>query len=307
MTTTLLENFLAMCKRSNCKLDVVAVFKEAYKACSQSARDCAQLGMVEPLPTSVSLLNLLTDQLVSKDSQLINSYNLQIAFNFMISGGNVLMIQNHTSGADTFVWRTLVNRCFHQRPADSFAYMSGHIVNIYPVPLIFAGGFRRIQIFSERYKQFSKELNISEEEMIKQNCRALRSLMKFVEPGGKLVGLYPEGGRGEGSLKYGDPNTVIIAEAISRSGELMILPTYVEGATSILPVQRGPNEFNDFLKYIRPGCANIICGTPFYWSGVDKSSKESIHAAIMTAIAELAPDDLARGPWALKTVNQYQN
>ena len=300
--TTVLENFLAMCQRSNCRIDS-AMFEETYESCCQLARDGAQLGMVEPLPASVSLVNCLADSLISKDSKLINHYNLQIALDFMSGGGNVLMVQNHTSGADTFVWKTLVNRHFRRRPADSFAYMSGHIVNIYPMPLIFAGSFRRIQIFSERYKQLSKELGISEEEMTQQNCRALRSLLTFVRPGGKLVGLYPEGGRGEGALKYGDPNTAIIAEAISRTGEFMILPTYVEGATSILPVVRSNNEFNDFLKYLRPGCAHITCGAPFYWSQVDQSSKESIHSSIMLSIAALAPNEAARGPWSLQKLS----
>lgn len=297
-----LENFLALCQRSNCKI-APAVFEETYKACCQLARDGAKLGMVEPLPASVSLVNCLADSLISKDSKLINHYNLQIALDFMAGGGNVLMVQNHTSGADTFVWRTLVNRYFRRNPADLFAYMSGHIVNIYPMPLIFAGSFRRIQIFSERYKQLSKELGISEEEMTQQNCRTLRSLLTFVSPGGKLIGLYPEGGRGEGALKYGDPNTAIIAEAISRMGEFMILPTYVEGATSILPVVRSSNEFNDFLKYLRPGRAHITCGDPFYWSQVDQSSKESIHASIMLAIAALAPNEAARGPWSLQKIS----
>lgn len=296
---TALSDFEQMCR--NCNIlntdEMKDLFVRTFNACCQLVAEGSNLGLVEPLPESLELVDNLTDKLLSFDSQLINPENFKVALDFMASGGNVLMIQNHTSGADTFVWRTLVNRLFPNKPADEFAYMAGHVVNIYPVPLLFSSAFRRIQIFSDRYKQIAGQLGISEKEMTDQNCRALRSLMIFAKSGGKLVGLYPEGGRGEGELKFGDPNTAIIPQALGRFGNFLILPTYVERATSILPVRRTEQEFNEFLKYLRPGTADIICGQPYYWQDVDQTDKHSIHASIMRSIAALASTEEARGPW----------
>jgi 1-acyl-sn-glycerol-3-phosphate acyltransferase len=275
---------------------MIELFQNTFAVCCKMAKEGASRGLVEPIPESLQLVNKF-ENLVSLESKLINPENLETALSFMKAGGNVLMVQNHTSGADTYVWRTLVNRYFSDRPlADEFAYMSGHIVNIYPMPLLFSGTFRRIQIYSERYKQITGN-HITHRDMVNQNCRALRALYNFVKPSGKMVGLYPEGGRGEGALKFGDPNTAIIPQTIAKFGNFMILPTYVNGATSILPVKRGENEFNEFLNYIQPGTADITCGTPYYWADVDQSSKENIHATIMHSIAALAPTLEARGPW----------
>lgn len=303
------------------------------QACSQRARDlffaalranCAVMdrnvnrGMTEPVPASTALLDFLGEQLVSAESQLFGVEHVQMALDFAAQGGNVLMIQNHTSGADTLVWAALLNRLFPGRPADQFGYMAGHVVNFYLLPVLLSAGWRRFQIYSSKYKAQAEALGLTEAQTTAQNVRALADLVNYCRTGGRLIGLYPEGGRGEGALIQGDPRTAKIPEIIAGASPkgLMVLPTYVMGATSILPVVRGPEEFVFFMEHIKSGTSNIRVGRPMLYEemlpceeqigacradlGVDGNVavKVLIHQTMMLAIAALAESIEARGPWA---------
>lgn len=278
--------------------DPLAVaFTNAFNASYNMLESVINKGLVEPTPEGQVLLEMLGDKLVGKDSRLINPENLKKAFDLAKQGANVLIVQNHTSGADTVGWNVLVNRTFPNNPANDFAYVSGHIVNIYPVPFILSSGVRRFQIFSNRYKGICDQIGVDENNMKQQNKRALLSLKSFVSKGGKFVGLYPEGGRGDAALKYGDPNTAVIPRIMASKNKLFILPTYVEGATSILPVHRGSDEYNDFLQYIQPGNVTVTCGEPIPWDAIQSDDNEAVHASIMYSIANLSPTKLGKGPW----------
>jgi hypothetical protein len=176
------------------------------------------------------------------------------------------------------------------------------VVNLYLLPLVVAGGVNRLQIFSERYAQLvDGEMR---KQMRAQNAAALRRLHAMAGEGGHCIVLYPEGGRGEGTLKPGEPQTMQIAQLIGRTSPhgLRMLPSYVV-STDILPVRRGPNEFNEFVEYTRPGNATLRFGQGVRWEDLlpttrlaPAETRQHLLGGVMRHIADLAPTVAARGP-----------
>ncbi|MFA5048174.1 MAG: 1-acyl-sn-glycerol-3-phosphate acyltransferase [Patescibacteria group bacterium] len=228
---------------------------------------------VPALTESRELLDFLGTIIVGEESRLIGADNLRSALAFMTTGGNVLLVQNHTSGADTLVMDRLVNDEF-SGVAKDWLYMSGHAVNLFLLPLTITGALHRIQIFSTKYCVQADEAVRSS--MRTHNARSLATIAPIIMDGGKLIGLYPEGGRGEGALLPGEPRTMKIPQlmaSVSPKG-LMVLPTYVRDATSILPVVRGDNEFNEVLEHLRRGNASIEFGPGVMWSDIQPGPTE---------------------------------
>ncbi len=251
-----------------------------------------------------AFLDFLQSLIVGDESRLIGENNLAQALEFMAEGGNVLLVQNHTSGADTIVMDYLVNQRFNNA-AKQWIYMAGHVVNLFLLPLTICGGLSRVQIFSAKYCQHATLEVLAK--MQEQNARALGQLAPLVSNGGVLIGLYPEGGRGEGGLKSGEVRTMKIPQVLHMASPkgLMILPSYVSGATSILPIVRGEREFEEFITHVRRGNANVQFGPGVMWKALQPSDenlssqavKQYLIDRVMRLIAQLAPTDAAKGPY----------
>ena len=244
---------------------------------------------VPALPESRELIDFLGALIVGEESQLIGADNLRRALDFMSSGGNVLLVQNHTSGADTIVMDHLVNKLFAGAAKD-WMYMSGHAVNLFLLPLTITGALHRIQIFSTKY--CTRADDIVRANMKAHNAQSLATIAPIIMQGGKLIGLYPEGGRGENGLLPGEPRTMKIPQLMSLASPtgLMVLPTYVSRATSILPVVRGDNEFNEFLEHIRPGNANIEFGPGVMWNDLQPGNADLRDFMSGKCCNEVTPD-----------------
>jgi 1-acyl-sn-glycerol-3-phosphate acyltransferase len=294
----------------------VESFNAATEIFKQSPEDAPY---VDALPVSRQFFSLLGETLVGDRVQVAGLEQVARALEFMNEGGNVLLVSNHTSGADTLVLHHVVNNRFHNA-AHQWLHMAGHVVNLYLLPLVVTGGVRRVQIFSARYCQETQDPKALRE-MKAKNAQALSSIGPMISGGGQCVVLYPEGGRGDGALKKAEPRTMKIPQLmdmVSPAG-LMILPSYVE-ATDILPVVRTPNEFSEFLSYARPGNSMISFGPGVMWQELQPNDAE-VHAYLtrhageclgnpdhalkrclvdktMHLIADMAPTEISKGPYA---------
>ncbi len=134
-------------------------------------------GMVESIPEARNFWNEIGEVMVSVESQIYGLENLRTAIAEMERGRNVLLIQNHRSGADTMVMEILVNRALGRDIVTRWAYMSGHAVNLYLIPLMFTLAMRRFQIFSAKYRSAGLVGN-SDAAMARQNNRALLALRR---------------------------------------------------------------------------------------------------------------------------------
>jgi 1-acyl-sn-glycerol-3-phosphate acyltransferase len=291
-------------------------FKTLMDLCIASCRACAKImpsvltnGMVEPIPEARTFWRYVGDLLLDKESEILGAHHLDAAMAHLRNGGNVLMVQNHRSGADTLVWETIAARYYGYDVAQDWAYMSGHAVNLFMVPFMFTAAMRRFQIFSVKYQSIGLDGIADEHQMKGQNLRALRALSKYARTGGKLIGLYPEGGRGEQAMKAGEPQTMCVGLAIGKANpNLMLLPTYVDGAINVLPVSRNPNEYNEIFVNAQRGKASLTIGEPVMWSkllshplvGAAESDQErtALCNQVLSRVAALAPDEGQMGPHA---------
>lgn len=306
-----------------------ALVENSYHAAVSLMSNSLNTGMVEPTPAGRELYNFMSDTLICPNRSCIASgqRHLETALEFLAQGGNVLLVQNHRSGADNVVTETLVRRLYGKDLAADWAYMAGHAVNLCLVPLMFfASALRRFQIFSVKYKSMGIT-GMNDQEMIRQNLRAIAALGNYVKPGGKLVALYPEGGRGDHHMIQGQAQTMKVPEIVTRCSPngLMILPTYMHGATSILPVARVINEYNEILMRAEQGWGELSIGRPVMWEDLQptesnvqevadsliasgecktetearsKARKRILADTVLGLIAYLAPNDEERGPYA---------
>ncbi len=133
-------------------------------------------------------------------------------------------------------------------------------------------------------------------------------------------------------MKLGEPRTVCIPQVMHRSSDrgLMILPTYVHGATNVLPVHRGENEYNEIFVHAQRGTASLTIGKPIAWECLQPNDDllreaadshrdgalrgqplDAVYQAVMVDImlgmvADLAPDDRERGPYAAEGMRKLR-
>jgi len=248
------------------------LFMDALRVNAARMAECLEAPYVEAVPESRRLFDILGQMMINNvDTEGLE--NLAAAIEFMKQGGNVLLISNHTSGADTLVLDTVVNKEFDGVARD-WIYMAGHVVNYFLLPLAIAGGVNRVQIFSAKYCAQAGPDAL--QRMKENNAQAMMAIGPKVMAGGRCIVLYPEGGRGEnGKMLEGEPRTMKIPQLmdmVSPHG-LMILPSYVE-ATDIMPVKRGENEFNEFLAHGQRGNATLRFGPGRMWNSLQPTRAE---------------------------------
>lgn len=238
----------------------------------------------------------------------------------MRKGHTVLLLQNHQSGADTIGFMETIARYYggHSKsPAWEIAWMSGHPANIFLLVVMFTACYPRYQIYSTKRVQAGVP-GVGEAEARAQTARSLSTLATHARERSMMVGLYPEGGRTDnGALLPGDPRCTKIGDILNEAcpGKVWVLPTFVNGATSILPVRRQADEMEQLFRNIRPGRVDVTIGEPVMWHNLEPNGFELdpivarpdipnaqcarrvfLHEACMRLMAQLAPP-CQRGPW----------
>jgi 1-acyl-sn-glycerol-3-phosphate acyltransferase len=323
------EAMALLCERLNLGNDQSHMLQGLALASLEAAMNVMQTslnaGLVESHPVARKFWNELGDVLVNDDSAIQGVEHLISAIYTLRQGFNVLLVQNHRSGADILLMETLIRRRLGKDIASDWAYMAGHAVNLYAIPLMVSLATRRFQIFSAKYRSTGLVGN-TDADMARQNTRSLMSLRKYCFNGGRIVVLYPEGGRGDDSMKMGEPRTVCIPQIMRRGSKrkLYILPTYVNGTANILPTVRSKNEFNEIFVNAQRGTASLSLGQLVNWDHIQPDdsqvaqlaqtyqqqdrlegnvANERAYSRIMVdtmlgLVAQLAPNDHERGPYA---------
>ncbi len=248
------------------------LFKRSLRKNAARMNECLEAPFVEALSVSEELWHLLGEIVVGNNTMVEGLDHVASAIDFMRRGGNVLLVQNHTSGADTLVLHHVVNQHLDGE-AQRWLHMAGHVVNIFLLPLAITAGVHRIQIFSAKYCAQADKAVLSR--MKENNARALASIGPKIMAGGQCIVLYPEGGRGDGHLKQAEPRTMKIPQLMSivSTHGLRVLPSYVE-ATELLPVERHADEFERFLRNAKPGRATLRFGPSVNWQDLQPTDAE---------------------------------
>lgn len=277
---------------------VTEVFIRAFEANADLTERNVNKGLTDVSDEARALRNELCSLLVKPESKLHGIKHFQTAQRHMNEDGNILLVQNHTSIADMLVTEALIRRSFGHRITDDWAYLSGSPMNEPSLQLIISGGFHRFPITSTK---FQARANNKEEKvaMQRQNARSMKALRDHVDAGGKLVVMYPEGGRNNGSMEKIKPTAMYIPKIMARSGKkLMILPTCVDGAVKILPPDpTDKNEHNTPFQRCSRQKADMTIGTPVLWDDITRFSNDPDIAADLIGymIADITPDYEQRG------------
>lgn len=226
-------------------------------------------------PSSRELFFFLGQLLFEHDATpIIGLHHVQTALDLLAAGHNLLVVQNHTSGADTLLLEHAIAQQFGVQTTDQWSYMAGHVANLYLYPLTITAAVNRVPIISSRYIGEAPEED--RPAMREQNTQACLSLLPSIQAGGCVVVLYPEGGRGEnGVMKPGDPKTMKIPELMAQFSpkDLYVLPSYVE-ATSVLPVDRRPDELEYFIQNANRGPGHLSFSDPVLWDDLQPTSAQ---------------------------------
>lgn len=280
--------------------ELVRLVYASFDACRLKIAGWLKEGYTPILPEGRALIEFLFERLVSQESTLAGGNHLEEAIAASREGANILIVQNHRSGMDTGVFETLIWRNYGKGFALPWSYMSGHIVNHFMVPLLFTASLNRYQIVSIRYQAV---LGMPPAECRAQNTRAMTAIRRSVKNGGKVIGLYPEGGRGDIGMKRGEAQTACIAQLIARTpGKkgFFVLPTYVDGAPNLLPPRRGENEYNEIFANLRRGTAHVRIGSMIPWEQIETegADHQRLVDRMLAPVAALAPDEVSMGPYA---------
>lgn len=266
------EAVIRLCERLGIDREPLAtVFMDALRANAATLGATLSSPYVPAVRESRRLLELIEHYLVG-GVRTIGLEHTRMALELLQHGHTVLLVSNHTSGADSLVLDYVVNSHFGHDTTASWTYMSGHAVNLFLMPLVVSAGVNRIQIFSAKYAGMADAATRAAWRA--HNVASMRQVASLGNKGGQMLVLYPEGGRGEnGVLLPGEPMTMGIPQLLAKHspGELYVLPSYVE-ATDILPVWRDPYEFNAFLELARRGTATLSFGAPLHWSEFQPSA-----------------------------------
>ncbi len=135
--------------------DLYRVFMRSYRVCAARIEEDSDKGIVDAIVESRDLIEHLARLLMNADSTLFGAENFARALAFREQGGNVLIVQNHTSGADILATHALLSKDFPGVPAQ-FIWMAGHVVTKFLLPMLLAAGATRVQIFSVKYKSMAE-------------------------------------------------------------------------------------------------------------------------------------------------------
>ncbi|MBN2087860.1 1-acyl-sn-glycerol-3-phosphate acyltransferase [Candidatus Peregrinibacteria bacterium] len=245
-------------------------------------------------PEGRKLTDGISELLVQNNSELIGKEHYDKVKQHMDRGGNVLLIQNHTSIADMLVMEALMRRFIDSLSTEDWAYITGGPIadpkTIQGTAI--SGGYHRFNVHSE--KALSKlAANPAELKSAKhQNISTIRALYGHAMQGGKLVVVYPEGTRNDGIMERAKPFTTLIPSTMTKEGcpPLLVLPTYMYGANKILPVARNDkNEFSTQLQKCNRRKADMTIGQPINWSDIISHAQK--HEIIRTYISsKLVPE-----------------
>jgi len=259
--------------------------------------------IVEPRVVGRELLDTVGELLVRQDSQLFGEEYMEESLSFLEHGGNILLIQNHKSLADTLVTEVLMRRKFGRGATQDWMYIAGHPVNRNILPLLFSSGCRRVQVFSTKFQSAVErgdpmvaDLHLTVRAMAKQNLHAMKALGESVTEGGKVVVLYPEGGRVEREMGRGEPRVMKIPDVMAKSSPngVKVLPTYVDGGEGILPVVHSAQEMDELLEHVRSGTGSVRVGAPVDWALLQKCAESK--EAVQHYTREFASVDLPTHP-----------
>lgn len=232
------------------------------------------------------------------------------AIAFHRAGGNVVVVSNHTGGIDAPAVDHVLGIFFSGAYLElSRTWIAGKRIWDSPFLRIFSRCVDLLTMFGEKYVRSASGTSAFSE--MRQRNTAMLKHMRDSEHR-SLWFAYPSGTWSNlGRLIGGRPEFMDLLRCFGDKGKrTIIVPAYLDGLDGpkgIVPPSpeqlAGGDGFYDFLRMIRPGRMSIRFGSPLSGSELyDLPNEQGIYA-VMCAIANLAPNEWAMGPYA----HRYRN
>lgn len=226
--------------------------------------------------------------------------HLESAIAFRESGGKIIIMSNHTGGVDAPVADYIL------RQALTEEYPRVWVAGKRIWESIFLRLFSRcVDLLTMYGMKYVRSATGEEAASIRAHNTAMLRWMK--KNPRHLFFAFPQGTWcNRGYLTEGEPMAMRLVWNLrdkSKSGEdVMVLPAFLSGPEKIVPPidmqEAGDAEFYHFLDKLTPGHVSYRFGVPLRGSDLFVLSDEEGIDVVMRSIADLAPTEEAKGPYA---------
>jgi len=245
---------------------------------------------------SKALVGFLSDRLM-RSWEIEGMSHLLGALDFYRSGGNVVIMSNHTGVIDAPVADYILRRALSEE--YPMTWVAGKRVWESVFLRMFSRCVDLLTMFGEKYVQVAA----GTPEFDRMRARNV-AMLRWMRSHRSVWFAYPQGTWcNTGRLTPGKANVMDILGTLGgRNYEnTMVLPAFLDGPEKIVPPsekqKKGEDDFGDFLELLTPGEVSYRFGPPLSGRELAFSQEEGIRA-VMYGIADLAPTEEARGPYA---------
>jgi 1-acyl-sn-glycerol-3-phosphate acyltransferase len=270
----------------------IPVIQEYHHRDSTKFQGHHQPGYVEE-DLSLAFLRTLvhTDRCV-----LLGERNFVKAHELIQEGHNVLLVQNHTSVLDTYIFYTAIMNTFGHYQNLAFM-MSQNFLYVRITALMTAGGnlFRTFQPkHIQRFRDMGGAHSAAATTMMRQNCATLRELGNYCERGGRMVCLYPERDRNQ-VMGQPEPRYLRMLEVLKPKDprcEVYVLPVNTTGRAPIIPNAHGtPNEMDTMWDRVQIGYGETHVGAPVKLETIERTLESFGRQQVTHGILGEIPED----------------
>ena len=281
---------------SEVKNELMSALDESLGQIKENEVGTQDITFIPHLTSSRRLIDTAAEHLIVREMSLFRypeSYG-RLA-NKLRDGKNILLVSNHEAASDALaIYRTLTeaNQGFDIHP---------HIMTIaahfrsFPLREAFLSGFDRIRVYTDkprdghegrRYKAQSKEAR-------GHNIRAMRSLIRQTQAGGRVIMFFPQGQMHNGSLKEAPKSSAYVLKSIVENSPHGVdaFPIYVKGTEDVFA---GLHKMAQGVRRMGRAPVTVKVGESFELEST--THKALLMNKVMDPIASLMPERL-RGPY----------
>jgi 1-acyl-sn-glycerol-3-phosphate acyltransferase len=250
---------------------------------------------------SYALVDFFMERLITSWDIRDEEY-LEQALTFHESGGRVIIMSNHTGGVDApvadYVFREYLSERYRM------VWVAGKRVWESIFLRIFSRCVDLLTMYGMKYVQAAEGDKEKEAEIRIHNVAMLRWMKKHPD---RVFLAFPQGTWcNKGYLTAGEPAAMSLIRVLGekeRGGtDVMVLPAFLSGPEKIIPPfdqqEGGDDEFYHFLDALTPHAVSYRFGPPLRGHDLVGLSNGDGIEHIMFAIADLAPTEAAKGPYA---------
>jgi hypothetical protein len=265
------------------------------------AKEGARKTFMPSTRESHALVDFFMERLIVSWEVLGGEY-LEQALTFHESGGRVIIMSNHTGSVDApvadYVFRGYLSERYRM------VWVAGKRIWESIFLRIFSRCVDLLTMYGMKYVRAAQGDEEKAREIRAHNFAMLRWMKENPD---RIFLAFPQGTWcNRGYLTAGEPAAMSLVRALGKKEcggtDVMVLPAFLSGPEKIIPPfdqrEGGDDEFYHFLDALSSHPVSYRFGPPLRGCDLVGLSNEDGIERIMFAIADLAPNEAMRGPYA---------